>query len=70
MVSPRSFFFPLKSKSPPPAAEKREQSCQLIIFQEQSRPFILAGSEPLSPQDTSYSLCWLYLPAFPSVLNP
>lgn len=59
---PQVTFLPRKSESPPPAAGKREQSCQLIIIQEQSRPFILAGSEPFSPQDARSSLCWLYLP--------
>lgn len=63
LVSLGSIILPLKSKSPPPAAGKTEQSCQLIIIQEQSRPFILAGSGPLSPQDTSCSVSWLYLPA-------
>lgn len=63
MVSLGSVIFPLKSKSPPPAAGKTVQSGQLIIIQEQSRPFILAGSGLLSPQDTSCSVSWLYLPA-------
>jgi hypothetical protein len=71
MVSLGSIIFPLKSKSPPPAAGKTEQSCQLIIIQEQSRPFILAGSGLLSPQDTSCSVSWLYLSAslLPSILK-
>ena len=49
---PQVTHFPQKSECPYPAAGKREQNCQLIIIQEQSRPFILAGREPLSPQDT------------------
>lgn len=49
---PQVTHFRQKSECPHPAAGKREQNCQLIIIQEQSRPFILAGREPLSPQDT------------------
>ena len=39
---PQVTRFPQKSECPHPAARKREQNCQLIIIQEQSRPFILA----------------------------